>query len=274
MSIVFAGASSHAPGIMAWTDAAPAAQRERIFTGFETLRDRLAAVRPEALILFTSEHWANFFLNHISPFCIGRADEYTGPIEPWLKIEKVKIKGSPELAAELLKECYRSDLEPAYAYEMDFDHGTMIPLHFLVPDMKIPVVPIMINTLADPQPSVKRCMALGRVVGDVARRSSRRIGIVATGGLSHDPGERNHGYIDQEFDRRFLDAMECGDLDRLSGYTVEQFAAAGAGTIELLSWVALAAAMQGSQGEVIAYEPISQWAAGVGMMSYPSQPGQ
>jgi aromatic ring-opening dioxygenase catalytic subunit (LigB family) len=157
---------------------------------------------------------------------------------------------------------------------MDFDHGTMIPLHFLVPDMKIPVVPIMINTLADPQPSVKRCMALGRVVGDVARRSSRRIGIVATGGLSHDPGERNHGYIDQEFDRRFLDAMECGDLDRLSGYTVEQFAAAGAGTIELLSWVALAAAMQGSQGEVIAYEPISQWAAGVGMMSYPSQPGQ
>src|SRR5262245_2791163 len=148
----------------------------------------------------------------------------------------------------------------------------MIPMHFVVPDMNVAVVPIMINTLADPQPSVKRCMALGRVIGDVVRHSSRRIGLVATGGLSHDPGERNHGYIDQEFDRGFLDAMESGDLNRLSGYTVESFAAAGAGTIELLSWVALAAAMRGSRSELIAYEPISQWAAGVGMMSYPRQP--
>src|SRR5262245_48890466 len=156
MSIVFAGALSHAPGIVAWTDAAPAAQRERIFSGFETLRDRLAAVQPETLIFFTSEHWANFFLNHISPFCIGRADEYTGPIEPWLKIEKVKIKGSPELATELLRECYRNDLEPAYAYEMDFDHGTMIPLHFLVHHMTLPVLPIIIKSLGDPDAAVLR----------------------------------------------------------------------------------------------------------------------
>lgn len=166
MAIVFAGALSHAPGIMAWTDAAPAAQKERIFSGFESLHRELEAARPEELVLFTSEHWANFFLNHISPFCIGRADEYVGPVEPWLKIDKVKIKGNPERATEILKECYRNDLEPGYAYEMEFDHGTMIPLHFLMPAMNLPVVPIMINTLADPQPSVKRCMALGRVVGE------------------------------------------------------------------------------------------------------------
>ena len=270
MAIVFAGALSHAPGIVAWTDAAPAAQKERIFSGFESLHRELEAARPEELVLFTSEHWANFFLNHISPFCIGRADEYVGPVEPWLKIDKVKIKGNPERATEILKECYRNDLEPGYAYEMEFDHGTMIPLHFLMPAMNLPVVPIMINTLADPQPSVKRCMALGRVVGEVARRSPNRIGIIATGGLSHDPGERNHGYIDQDFDHEFLDAMKRGDLDRLAGYTIEEFAAAGAGTIELLSWVALAAAIQGGKGEVIAYEPIAQWAAGIGVMAFPS----
>src|SRR5262245_33834989 len=213
MAIVFAGALSHAPGIMAWPDAAPAAQKDRVFAGLDTLREVFKASEPEELILVTCEHWANFFLNHISPYCIGRAEEYVGPIEPWLKLDKVKIKGNPGLAAEILQSCYRNDLEPGFAYEMDFDHGTMIPLHFLVPALNLPVVPIMINTLADPQPPVRRCMELGRVVGEVARRSSKRIGIIATGGMSHDPGERNHGYIDQDFDRGFLDAMTHVDLN-------------------------------------------------------------
>jgi aromatic ring-opening dioxygenase catalytic subunit (LigB family) len=275
MTIVFAGALSHAPGIMAWTDAAPPAQKERTFRAFEAMRRELEAAKPEQLILFTSEHWANFFLDHISPFCIGRATSYSGPIEPWLKIDRVTLKGDPELATEILQECYRGDLEPGYAYEMEFDHGTMIPLHFLMPKMNLPVLPVMINTLAHPQPSVRRCMALGRVIGDVARRSTRRIGLIATGGLSHDPGERNHGVIDEDFDLGFLDAMKRGDLDKLSRYVVEDFAAAGAGTIELLSWVALAAAIQGGrQGDVFVYEPIKQWAAGIGAMTFGDYPTQ
>ena len=271
MTIAFAGALSHAPGILAWTDAAPQGQRERTFAAFDAMRREVDAAKLDELVLFTSEHWANFFLDHISPFCIGRADSYSGPVEPWLKIDKVTLKGSPDLATELLDACYQNDLEPGYSYEMDFDHGTMIPLHFLLPKMNLPVLPIVINTLAKPQPTVRRCMAFGRVVGEVARRSHKRIGIVATGGLSHDPGERNHGLIDRDFDMRFMDAMKSGDLDRLSNYSVEDFAAAGAGAIELLSWVALSAAIPGGcQGEVFAYEPIEQWATGIGAMTFSS----
>ena len=81
---------------------------------------------------------------------------------------------------------------------------------------------------------------------------------------------RNQATIDQDFDHAFLDAMKRGDLDRLADYTIEEFAAAGAGTIELLSWVALAAAIRGGKGEVIAYEPIAQWAAGIGVMAFAS----
>ena len=149
----------HAPGIVAWAEAAPVAQKERLYAAFMELRRRVDMARLDVLVLFTAEHWANFFLDHMSAFCIGTATSYSGPIEPWLKIGASKIRGDVLLAQTLLDACYANDLEPSFAHEMRFDHGTMIPLHFLTPDMQLPVVPIVINTLAAPFPSIPRWVA-------------------------------------------------------------------------------------------------------------------
>jgi len=268
MAVEFACAMGHAPGILAWPEAAPAAQRERLYAAFHELRRRLDLARLDVLVLFTAEHWANFFLDHMSAFCIGTAASYSGPIEPWLKIRQSDIRGDATLAQALLAACYANDLEPSFAHEMRFDHGTMIPLHFLTPDMQLPVVPILINTLAAPYPSARRCLALGRIVGDVVRQSPQRVGIVATGGMSHDPGERNHGEIDAEFDRRFLAQMSDGDTGALGQYSSADLSAAGAGAVELLSWIALAGALRTFRGEVLAYEPVKPWATGIGAMAF------
>ena len=269
MPIVFACATSHAPGITAWAEAAPAEQKTRLYGAFDRLREGLDASGADTLILLTSEHWANFFLDHMPAFCVGRAERYRGPIEPWLRIEKADIPGAPDLATEILEAAYESGIEPSFAHELEFDHGTMVPLHFIAPRMDRPVVPILFNTLAAPQPSARRCLEFGRVIGAVAARSKRKIALIATGGLSHDPGERNHGTIDSEFDRAFLDAMAEGNTERLAGYRSADFAAAGAGAFELLSWVALAGALGGRKGEVVAYEAVKPWATGIGMMAFP-----
>jgi aromatic ring-opening dioxygenase LigB subunit len=126
----------------------------------------------------------------------------------------------------------------------------------------------MFNTLAAPQPNANRFLAFGRVIGRVAAQSQRRIGLIATGGLSHDPGEKNHGIIDSEFDHRFLSAMAEGDGEQLGRYTRAEFAKAGAGAFELLSWVALAGALGGRKGELVAYEAVKPWATGVGLMTF------
>lgn len=270
MSVEFACSMAHAPGIVAWPDAAPAVQKRRIYDTFDQLRRRLADARLDVLVLFTAEHWANFFLDHMSAFCIGLAGTFTGPIESWLKIDKRVIRGDPQLARALLEACYANDLEPSSAQELQLDHGTMIPLHFLTPDMQVPVVPILINTLAPPFPSARRCLALGRVVGDIARRSGKRVGLVATGGMSHDPGERNHGVIDSGFDQRFLEQMTRGDLSELASYSQDDLLRAGAGAVELLCWIALAGALRDFHGEVLTYEPVKPWATGVGAMVFHS----
>lgn len=268
MAVSFACALGHAPGITAWVDAAPKQQKDRLYSAFDELSRRLTAARVDTLVVFTAEHWANFFLDHMSAFCIGRAAQFTGPIEPWLKIGQRQLPGDASLANAIIEACYEAGIEPSFAHDLKLDHGTMIPLHFLAPQSQVAIVPIILNTLAPPYPTARRCMELGRIVGEVARRSPRRIGLVATGGMSHDPGERNHGAIDSEFDRRFLAQMARGDLQSLREYTSADLAAAGAGALELLSWIALAGALQTFSGSVIAYEAVQPWATGIGVMAF------
>jgi aromatic ring-opening dioxygenase catalytic subunit (LigB family) len=268
MPLVFAAAMSHAPGITAWPDAPPVEQREAVWGAFGAIRTGLEAAKPDALIVLTSEHWANFFLDHIGAFCVGKADAFTGPIEPWLNIAKTSIPGAPDLAATLIEAAYANGVEPSFAHELEFDHGTMVPLHFLTPQMNVPMVPVIFNTLAAPQPTPARCYTFGEIIGDVARKAPQRIGIVATGGMSHDPGERNHGIIDAEFDQRFFEKMMTGERAPLTSITHAELQAAGAGAFELLSWIALRGAIGAAPGRVLGYEAAIPWATGCGFMSF------
>src|SRR6266568_1410508 len=150
MAVVFACAASHAPGITAWTEAAPKEQADKIIGSYHKLQAMLDATKPDALLAISVEHWANFFLNQMPTFCIGRADHYDGPVEEWLRISKSRIPGDSQLSAELLDGCLEAGFDLSFSDELLFDHATMLPIHFLTPRMDIPVVPLILNTLTHP----------------------------------------------------------------------------------------------------------------------------
>lgn len=269
MPIVYACAASHAPGITAWTEAAPAEQSAAVQSGFSSLATALAASKPDTILVLTSEHWANFFLDHASAFCIGRGDAFEGPVEPWLRVEKRSIPGNPALATRLLEHCYANGFEPSHSHELKLDHGTMLPLSFLLPPAPASIVPIFFNTLCPPRPTPRRCLELGRTLRAALDAAPERIAIVATGGLSHDPGEVNHGVIDTEFDARFIDRITRPSLAELAAYSDAELLAAGAGTLELLAWICLAGIMgAASPPRLVAYEPVKPWATGIGFIDY------
>ena len=267
MAIVFACAGSHAPGIRAWTERAPQQQVDHLFGGYAAVRQGLEDARPEVVLLLTSEHWANFF-EHIGAFCVGRGASFDGPVEPWLRVESATVKGNPEFATRLLDHAYANGFELSFSHEMKFDHGSMVPLSFLTPQMNVGVVPIMFNALSTPRPTSGRCLALGRALRPFLEAAPERIAVIATGGLSHDPGERNHGIIDKDFDARFIADMTSADPDRLARYSDADLLKAGAGTLELLAWICLAGIMDRQQARLVAYEAVVPWATGMGIVSY------
>lgn len=269
MSIVFACAASHAPGMTAWTEAAPKEQAEGFLGNYRELGERLARAKPNAIVALTVEHWANFFLNGMPTFCIGRAEYYDGPIEEWLRIPKGRVPGDAQLARELIHACLDGGFDPLFSDELLFDHATYLPLHFLNPGMSIPVVPVIINTLTPPMPSAKRCFAFGEMVGKVLQQSNKRIALIATGGLSHWPGEAQHGRINIAFDKKFLENLKARDHRQLIAYTSEEInTEAGSGGHEIRTWIALVGAVQSWKADLIAYEPVVPWATGCGLVQF------
>ena len=81
MSIIFAAAVSHAPGWVAWRERAPEEQRDALGAAAAKLKAELETLRPDTIICLTSEHWTNFFLDHVSAFCVGLGESAVGPVD-------------------------------------------------------------------------------------------------------------------------------------------------------------------------------------------------
>jgi hypothetical protein len=110
---------------------------------------------------------------------------------------------------------------------------------------------------------------LGRLLGEKLQRIPERIALLATGGLSHWPGEAKHGKINIPFDRKFLATLVTGDLAQLTQYTHEEInAEAGSGGHEIRTWIALAGAVQSWKASLVAYEPVVPWATGCGLVEF------
>ena len=268
MPLVYAASASHAPGITAWVEGAPTEKKDKIYGAFADLRAGLVASKADVAVIVAPEHFANFFLNNMPAFCIGRGAHHMGPVEPWLRIERRPIPGDPVFAETLLNGCYEHGFEPSYSDELEVDHGVALPVHFLIPDGSIPIVPVIINCLTEPMPSAARCFAFGEAIAAIAANSDRRVAVIGTGGLSHWPGEAEHGTINEEFDATFLKDVLANDGAALQRYTHEQIAESGTGGHEVRAWIIVAGAVAGWKPELLTYQPVHEWATGCGFVHY------
>ena len=118
-------------------------------------------------------------------------------------------------------------------------------------------------------PSAKRCFQFGESLGKTLQQSDKRIALIATGGLSHWPGEAKHGKINIPFDKKFLDNVINRDHANLQAYTHEEInTEAGSGGHEIRTWIALAGAVQSWKAELVDYEPMHPWATGCGLVQF------
>ena len=78
MEIVGAFACSHAGLIVARRDRAPAAQRERIFGAYQAVREEIARLRPDALLVVATDHLQAFPLAAVPAFAVGVGPVATG----------------------------------------------------------------------------------------------------------------------------------------------------------------------------------------------------
>ncbi|MEO6653026.1 MAG: extradiol ring-cleavage dioxygenase [Ilumatobacteraceae bacterium] len=270
MPLVFAGVCSHAPGITGRADQADPLVRDDFYEAFDSMRESLEAARPDVLVVIAAEHFANFFMNNMPSFAIGMADTYRGPIEDadWLAIDKVSVPGNRELSGRFITEVMETS-DVSYAEEWSFDHGIMVPLHFLTPRYDLPVIPVNINCQGPPLAPIHRAWQFGESIRHAADALPERIAVIGTGGISHWPATPDSGKINEAWDRDFLDRWARNDRCALLDYDdLTVYADAGQGGFEIRTFLAVSAAAAGAPGTVHFYAPIQIFAVGCTIATY------
>ncbi|MBI5088838.1 MAG: extradiol ring-cleavage dioxygenase [Actinobacteria bacterium] len=270
MSLVFAGVCSHAPGMVGRAERADPARVEALYGAFDEMRQMLEATRPDVLVVVAAEHFANFFMNNMPSFAVGMADGYDGPIEDpdWIRIQKHRVPGNRDLSKRFI-EGIMQHADVAYAEEWLFDHGIMVPLHFLTPNYDLPVIPVNINCQGPPLAPLQRTWNFGEAMRAAADAVPERIAIIGTGGISHWPATPDSGKINEEWDRDFLDRWCRNDREALTDYDdLTVYADAGQGGFEIRTFIAISAAAKGAKGTVHHYDPIPIFAVGCTVATY------
>lgn len=260
-------AASHTPVMLNFPDRVPAELREEIFGAFRAMGDDFTAGKPDLLVVLSDDHLHNFFLNNFPAFCFGCAENYETPIEHWLNAERRVLAGDQRFGSFLLQRALASDFDPSFSMEMVLDHGVLTPLVLAGIEAAVPVVPVLINCVQPPMPTMRRSYKLGQFLRKAIADYDgvERIAILATGGISHDIATPRMGMVNEDFDRTLLALMEAGDVDGTLMHATDFVHTAGNGCEEIRMWMAAMGAAGGARFETIYYRAVSDWYTGIGI---------
>jgi 2,3-dihydroxyphenylpropionate 1,2-dioxygenase len=139
---------------------------------------------PEIVVIFAPDHYNGFFYRLMPPFCIGTEAQGVGDYGT----HKGPLDVPEAVAVGCAKAVLSAGVDIAISANMEVDHGTVQPLEKLFGSATArPVIPIFINSVATPLGPLHRCRTLGTAVGSYLATLGKRVLLVGSGGLSHDP---------------------------------------------------------------------------------------
>ncbi|WP_321914406.1 3-carboxyethylcatechol 2,3-dioxygenase [Paraburkholderia sp. J11-2] len=147
-------------------------------------RERVEAFNPDLIVAFAPDHYNGFFYDVMPPFCIGARAEAIGDFKSMAGTLPVP----EDLAHKLAENVLEADIDVALSYRMQVDHGCAQALEVLTGGLdRYPVIPVFINSVAPPMATLRRARLLGDAIGRFFSRGDKRVLVVGSGGISHEP---------------------------------------------------------------------------------------
>lgn len=216
--LVFAGLSPHPPIIVPEVGGSELEKAAQTVAGMRAWAEKAAAARPEVLILI-SPH-GSFLRDAIgylgSPEPAGSFEAFGAPEISFTAANDLELAGM--IAAEAGKDGIEViKIAPGrygLSHTAGLDHGVLTPLYYLRNAGISPSLVVFGISLLPYRELFRFGQALGRVVA----KSPRRIGLIASGDLSHSllPGApAGHTPEGKVFDRTVRKALESMDVELL-----------------------------------------------------------
>jgi len=269
-SFVGAFAASHGPLIIREWQRVPAEQQRRMSAAYRELGRRLTAAKPDVLIVVSPDHWSNFFLDNYPAVCIGVGETNDGPPEPWMKdFPHRAFAGHPGLATHIAATALQQGYEPSISYRLKLDHGSCIPLWRMELERPPKIVPLLVNSIEPPMPSLARCYQWGGLLRKAIESYAEplRVAILGTGGLSHSIGEPTMGAIYEEFDRETIRLFARPERELIE-FLDAKLPSSGNGSEEIRNWLVAHGAAGGRGFELVDYLPVPTVIVGCGFAAW------
>jgi len=263
-------AASHGPLLVRDWAAVPEHEKKRINAGFRELGRRVSAARADVIIEVSPDHWVNFHLENLPAVCIGVGETHEGPPEPFLKAYPHReMAGDADFARHLVASALGAGFEPSFSYRLKLDHGFCIPLWRMELERLPRIVPMIVNSIEPPMPSLERCLQWGGLLRAAIESypGPLRVAVLASGGLSHSIGEPTMGRIDEAFDHECI-RLFSQDQQKLLQYLKDAIPGAGNGADEMRNWLVAHGAARGRGFELIDYLPVPSVYVGCGFASW------
>jgi protocatechuate 4,5-dioxygenase, beta chain len=229
------------------------------FKGFDYVHHWLARAKPDVVVVFYNDHGLNFFLDKLPTFAVGASAEYRSEDEGWGIPVSRPVPGDADLSWHLINTLVADEFDVTMCQDMLIDHAVTIPMALMWPSAAsshqpwpVKIVPVEINTVQHPLPSMARCLKLGRAIGRALETYPRdlRVAVVGTGGLSHQLDGARAGFVNKEFDALCLDKI-VADPEALTRYSIHELVElSGSQGVEFLNWMAMRGALTGRASEL------------------------
>lgn len=239
--------------------------------GLERVADALAEADPDVLVVIGDDQKEAFHDDNMPAFSVywgetvpyyprHRAVGTQALTQTYYPTEPQQYPGHPELALHIIDSMMEQGFDVAhskyYQEGQSIAHAVSF-VHARIMRKVVPVVPIPQNTYFPPnQPRPRRSFAFGLALRNAIEtwRSDARVGVVASGGLSHF-------VVDEEIDQACLKAMRELDAEAIGRLPLERL---NSGTSEVRNWFAVAGACHHLTMELFDYVPCYRSPAGTG----------
>lgn len=231
----------------------------RFLKALGTMRARLEAYSPDAILLIADDRDEIFASSHRPTFAVVNAPEFWGYCEITRGREpdesaRFQLTGHQELASFLLEGLVEQGFDMAWTDRFEpmgnpahgLGHGYTTPILELLPRLDVPVIVVTMNLRFEAVPSTRRMYKFGQAVGNVLSQRPERIAAITTGGLSIRT-------MDEALDQWFLAHLASGNIEPLLNLFTFPSKFLDAGTTELKNWVTMAGVCGGAPAKVLDY---------------------
>ena len=217
-----------------------------LFDGYVPVRAWLETLRPDLFIVVYNDHINRFFFDAYPTFALGASDLYPQADEGWGKRNLPDMRGDSDFSWHLARSLVEDEFDPTICQEMSVDHGVLSFMPMLMDtSWPVPIVPLAVNVIQHPLPTARRLYKLGLALRRAVESYHRdiRVVVMGTGGLSHQLQGARFGFLDSDWDNRFLDQLES-EPEELAALSHRDYMERG-GTegIEMINWLPMRSAL-------------------------------